>query len=150
MQTATIAGQICEAVSSIPHSVASAILFYIQKVWPVLWPTYFLVMVACLSSWIYIEIKYRYGDWHYPTKNGFSPTFNSFLGVVVFSFFEGLMYGLFNLITWATAYCIPWLNGLYFIPFILTGVFLVKVGIWKELRLPSFGKRRKYRKYRRH
>jgi hypothetical protein len=137
-------GNLCEVISSIPKSVATAIWFYIQA----LWPTYFIAIILALVTWVFIEIKGRYGNWHYPTKNGFSPVFNSFLGVITFSFFQGLMYALINLITWGTGYCIPWLNGLYLLPFVLTGLFLVKTGIWVELRSP-FRRKKKYGVFKR-
>lgn len=138
MENIAIAGQICELASSIPHSIAAAIVTWVQ----LLWPKYIVIIFTVLTGWVFFEIKTRNGTWHYNSKNGFSPQFNSFIGAGTFAIFQGLMYGLFNLFTWGGAYCIPWLTALYLIPFGLTAWFLVDIaGFWVE-------KRHAYKNYR--
>jgi len=136
----------CSAIGSqIPKSVSGLAWEIITR----LWPWYWLGIILLLGAWIFFEIKTRYGNAHYNSKNGFSPPFNSFVGSGTYLGLQALVYLLFTLIFGDAAYCIPWSYAMHLIVFASTGHILHEIGFWPELRIfktqrPKWKKKKRF------
>ena len=135
---------ICSAITaSAPHSTASILWGVITALWPWRW----LLIVMGIICWVVFEITTRNGTVHYNSENGFSPSFNRFVGAGTYVGFQALVYLLLELIFGEGIYCIGWPFALHVIVFGSTGLFLHAIGFWPYLVEP--GTRRKYRRKRR-
>jgi hypothetical protein len=127
---------------SSPALTANAFLW---KIIVFLWPWYWFVIVVILIVWVIWEIQTRNGTAHYNSRNGFSPTFNRFVGSGSYFGIQALLYLLFNKLFGEMVYCYIWPFPVHAVVFISTGLMLHISGFWPYLKEP--GSRRWYKKF---
>jgi hypothetical protein len=141
----SILKDVCSVLTmSVPNSLASWMWKFIADLWPWCWSA----IIICLCIWVVVELVTRDGSAHYNSQNGFSPTFNRFIGSGVFLFFQWLSYFLLHLIMGDGVYCLWWPYALHLFVFGFTGIFLFTIGFWSYLRLPSLTRRKNNRRSR--
>lgn len=117
----------CKQIFSSGQASPTAMLWHvIATVWSGHWPW----IVAVLIIWIIFEFFTRNGTAHYNSKNGFSPTFNTVIGSLVYFLFQTLAYFLLTLIFGSGIYCTPLPYIVHPIIFYLTWRFLIKIKFW--------------------
>jgi hypothetical protein len=83
-----------------------------------------------LVLWVIFEIFTRDGRWHYNSKNGFSPSFNRFIGSGAYLLFQaGTIYLLVTFFG-SGIYCTPLPYIIHLIIFGLTKLFLLAIKFW--------------------
>ena len=136
---------ICSLVSaSIPHTMAGIL----WKIVTTLWPWYWLLIGVSLVVWIAFEITTRYGTAHYNSENGFSPTFNRFVGSGTYLGLQTGAYFLLKLIFGDGIYCLSWPYALHLVVFASTGLLLNLIGFWPYLIEPGGRSKRRWKKKR--
>jgi hypothetical protein len=131
----------CSAIGNLPGTFISGIWYAISQ----LFSNYWRFIIPTTVIWIIWESLFRYKH-SYNSKNGFTPTLNSFVGGGVFFIFESLIQLFFNFLFGKITSCVLLLiEPLYLAPFIATGYFLHKIGFWPYWRLP-WDKKRGYRR----
>jgi hypothetical protein len=134
---------ICKAISASVVSSASA---FVWNVITLLWPWYWLWISILLVAWVAWEIATRHGTSHYNSENGFSPTFNRFVGSGTYLGLQGLLFFFFKVFLGEIVYCMIWPYAVHLIVFLSTGRLLHLSGFWP--RLEQAGRRRRWRKYK--
>lgn len=132
---------ICSAISASPSSSPSGFLWAIIVS---LWPWYWLWISLLIIAWVTFEIQTRNGTVHYNSKNGFSPSFNRFVGSGTYLGLQTLLYLLFKLILGEAVYCMVWPWMVHALVFLSTGLLLHLAGFWPYLKEP--GKKRRSKK----
>jgi len=127
-----LTGDICQALA-IP--VASSISSFIWQVILFLWPWHWLWIVLAITAWVIWEIITRDGTAHYNSKNGFSPSFNSFIGSGLYWGIQAIVLLLFEKFLGVSAYCtsLPYVAHISIL--VLVYLFLHGIGFWPEFRL---------------
>ncbi len=131
----------CQELSSIPKSFASGLWYGIQH-----WPWHFVSLVGIITLWVIIEIATRYGTLWFHSENGFTPTFNRFVGAGTYIGLQALILGIFALIS-SSVYCTPWPYVLHLLVFIGTSKLLNKIGFWVYEKKPIIRKKRYWKRY---
>lgn len=108
--------------------------YYIWKVITFLWPWYGLIIILALGLWITFEIYTRHGNVHYNSDNGFSPTFNRFVGSGTYLGLQTILYFLFSFIFSDAIYCYIWPFAIHLVIFLSTGLLLHLSGFWPKLK----------------
>lgn len=103
-----------------------------------LWSMYWHYLLPALDIWVIYEVLTRFGSAHYNSENGFSPTFNRFVGSGTYLAFQGLIYAIIHWIFGDNAYLHVWAYAVHLCVFVYTGLFLNAIGFWAYLRLPRF------------
>ena len=122
----------CGIMSS---TVKSAAAWFWQIV-IALWPWYWLWIAVGLIAWVFFEIVTRNGNWHYNSKNGFSPTFNIVVGSGTYLLLQSLLHFILKKFLGDAAYCQPWAYLIHFFVFMSTGGLLYLTGFWVYWKLP--------------
>jgi len=138
-------GDICSIVSIPFASSASSFLWQIIYT---LWPWYWLVILIFLFIWIAWEILTRNGTFHYNSKNGFSPSFNRFVGSGTYTGLQALLLLSFEKLFGDSVYCMVWPYEIHLVVFISSGLLLHLSGFWPYLWEPSGRRYHKKRYYR--
>jgi hypothetical protein len=110
-----------------------------------LWSWYGALIFLFILVWIIVEILTRNGNFHYNSKNGFSPYFNCFVGSGTYLLIQTMFFLLLTKIFGGAVYCLFWPVPVHILFFCLTGLFLHKTGFWPYLK--RIGKKRNYKKY---
>ncbi len=133
-------GTICSIVSI---TLASSINSFLWQLISFIWPWKWLWILGIFLSWIIWELRTRNGISHYNSANGFSPTFNKFVGSGTYIMLQSATLLFFVNFFGEFAYCmrIPYI--IHLLIFLSTGYFLHKIGFW-----PHWNKPRIYRKRR--
>lgn len=131
----------CSAITASSSTSGSA---FAWKIITSLWPWHWLWISLALILWIIFEIKTRNGTAHYNSENGFSPTFNRFVGSGTYLGLQTLLFLIFKLIFGEGAYCMTWPHAVHAIVFMSTGLLLHLSGFWPYLKEP-----RRKRRFRR-
>jgi hypothetical protein len=126
-------GLFCQIMAPSVKSIAGTFWDFVVALWPWGW----ILIVPSFAIWIAFEIATRNGNWHYNSKNGFSPTFNIFVGSGTNLLIQSLTHGFLSGIFGDLAYCNPWASVLHIFIFIATGVLLNVTGFWVYLKLPN-------------
>ena len=129
----------CDLLSPITKSLASWLWTFIQALWPWHW----LWILVVLIGWVVFEILTRNGAAHYNSENGFSPTFNRFVGSGTYLGVQAFLLLLLPKILGAAAYCFPTPYIIHSILFLSTGLLLHLTGFWPYLKEPGGRRRRK-------
>ncbi len=103
-----------------------------------LWSTYWAYILPAFTIWVIYEVLTRFGSAHYNSDNGFSPSFNRFVGSGTYLAFQGLVCAILQCIFGDSAYLHAWPYAIHVIVFASTGLFLNAVGFWVYLRSPRF------------
>ena len=135
-------GEMCQVIAM---STAPSLSSFVWRGILYLWPWKWILIVLAIGGWTAWEIVTRNGNYHYNSKNGFSPTFNSFVGSGTFLLFQSVLLLVFEKIIGGNIYCMVWPYVVHLFIFISTGLFLHFIGFWPELRIFNTKKRR--RKY---
>lgn len=143
MNTTFSIGNICSALSDSAVSSFSAMIW---KIIVYLWPWKWLAIVVLISVWILFEIKTRFGTFHYNSENGFSPSFNRFVGSGSYLGLQTLLFVVLKLIFGNIVYCFSWSYALHVLVFVSTGILLNVSGFWPYLKEPGHRRKRKYRR----
>jgi hypothetical protein len=133
---------VCSAISIPLSSSASS---FIWGVIHFLWSWYGIWIFVILSVWTIVELFTRNGQFHYNSENGFSPTFNIFVGSGLYWGIQSLLLILLEKLFGESVYCLIWPYPVHIVIFLLTGLILHVTGFWPYLKEP--GMRRSYRKY---
>jgi hypothetical protein len=138
MTTSTLSlfSAICKPIAPEIQSLASAFWQFIMALWPWHW----MWIAPLLLGWIIFEIATRNGNWHYNSKNGFSPAFNIVVGSGTYLLIQTLTYFLLKLALGDAAYCNPIAYFVHIFTFISTGGLLFFSGFWVYWKFP--GRRR--------
>ncbi len=142
VDTLNIVGQMCSA------STAKVVATTHQFLWKLIvtfWPWQWFLIVTTITVWTIIEILTRNGTFHYNSENGFSPSFNRFVGTGTYAGFQGLFYLLLTTIFGGWIYCFIFPIVLHIIIFRLTGIFLNKIGFWTRVESPK--RKPRWRRY---
>ena len=115
-----------------PQTLAGQLWWFVTTTWFMFWP-YILTFII---SWILWELVTRNGGVHYNSENGFSPTFNRFVGSGVLLLFQTAIYGLLTKLFGNDVYMHVWSYSVHIVGFLATGLFLNLVGFWKYWKLP--------------
>lgn len=94
------------------------------------WGAYWLYILIGLTLWVIFELVTRHGGVHYNSSNGFSPTFNRFVGSGVYLLFDALVIFILIKIFGQMVYCNPWTYPIHAINFGLTWLLLWLTGFW--------------------
>jgi hypothetical protein len=139
------AGDVCSMISV---SAVSSVSAFLWQVILFLWSWHWIPIFLALTAWVIWEIITRNGTVHYNSDNGFSPSFNRFVGSGTYLGFQTIVFLIFKLVIGNTAYCLVLPYFIHLIVFISTGLFLHLIGFWPYLWEP---RRRHYNKgyYRR-
>ena len=125
-------GAVCSLINDIPGTFISSVWFWISYGFS----NYWYVIIPALVLWVIFEIVTR-NTHSFNSDNGFTPTFNSFVGGGVFLGFESLIHFVLNLLVGNSAECgLIWINSFYLIPFVSTSLFLNAIGFWSYMRIP--------------
>jgi len=138
-------GNICSIISVPFASSASSFLWQIILL---LWPWYWLGIFLFLITWIIWEIITRNGTAHYNSKNGFSPSFNRFVGSGTYAGLQALVYLFFEKFFGDSVYCMVWPYEIHLVVFLSSGLLLHLSGFWPYLWEPSGQRYHKKRHYR--
>lgn len=131
-------GQICSIISDTAISSLSDLLWTAIKY---LWPWYWLLIILALTAWVIFELKTRYTTTSFRSKNGFTPTFNRFVGSGTYFGTQTLIFLVLTTLLGNYVYCLKWPVVLHLLTFYSSGKFLNYIGFWVYLKEP--GKRRK-------
>ena len=123
----------CQLAEPVAKSTAGMIWSVITF----LWPWYWLAIVIGLVLWIVLEIITRNGAVHYNSENGFSSSFNRFVGSGSNLLIQSILVLVLDKIFGDVVYCNPLSYILHTLAFILTGISLCLTGFWVYLKLPS-------------
>lgn len=129
----------CEVAT---FSFTQSISYYIWTIITTLWPWYWLLIVIVLGLWVTFEIYTRHGIAHYNSDNGFSPTFNRFVGSGTYLGLQTVLYFLFSFIFSDAIYCYIWPFAIHIVIFLSTGLLLHLSGFWPTLKRPKLRKRK--------
>ena len=139
-----LSGDICQAIA-IP--TASSISAFIWQAVLFLWPWNWIWISLIIIGWIFWEIATRNGNSHYNSKNGFSPSFNIFVGSGLYWGIQAILLLIFEKVFGRLAYCIPLPYAVHASILVLSALFLHWIGFWPELRFFK-NRRRNYSKKR--
>jgi len=132
MNNPQLFGEACSLIGSIPHTTIS----YIWKAISYVFSNYWYIVVPILIIWIIIEIITR-NTHGYNSGNGFTPTFNSFIGGGIYYISNALISLILNFLFGPITSCTTlWIGSFYIIPFITTALFLHWIGFWPYMRNP--------------
>lgn len=134
----------CSAFSDAFVSSLSDALWTIIKY---LWPWYGLLIVLGLATWIVWEIRTRFTTVNFRSQNGFTPSFNRFVGSGTYLGLQTLTFLILSTIFGNLVYCLKWPLVLHAFVFLSSGLLLNYIGFWVYLKEPG-QRRRKYRKKR--
>jgi hypothetical protein len=135
-------GEICSVASDMFVSSFSDALWTGIRY---LWPWYWLFIILALIAWVSWEIRTRYTTVSFRSQNGFTPTFNRFVGSGTYLGTQTLIFLILTSLLGTYVYCLKWPAALHLLTFLFSGWFLNYIGFWVYLKEP--GKRRKkYRK----
>ena len=115
-----------------PMTLAGQFWWLVTTVWSAYWP-YILVFIIGWTIW---ELITRNGGFHYNSENGFSPTYNRFVGSGVLLLFQMSIYAILTKLFGHEAYLQVWSYSVHIVAFLSTGLFLNLVGFWKYWKLP--------------
>lgn len=125
--TAKTFGEICSVVSDTAISSLSDFLWTAIKY---LWPWEWIAIVVCLGIWISFEIGTRYTTSSFRSKNGFTPTFNRFVGSGTYLLLQTITFLVLTSALGDLAYCYKWPAALHLLVFWLTHRLLIKIRFW--------------------
>ena len=120
------------------QSASGWIWFVIKSLWPWYW---FLISIL-LVAWVIYEIITRHGRSHYNSENGFSPSFNSFVGSGMYAVLQYFTHLVLDKFYGPVIYCKPWSYVIHIVIFLLTGGLLILSGFWVYWKLPGDRRRR--------
>jgi ABC-type nickel/cobalt efflux system permease component RcnA len=133
---------ICSAVSVVfVSSLSDALWTGIRY----LWPWYGFLIVLTLGTWIFWEIHTRFTTTSFRSQNGFTPTFNRFVGSGTYLGLQTLTFLVLSTAFGNLVYCLKWPLGLHALVFLSSGLLLKYIGFWVYLKETGL-KRRKYHK----
>lgn len=133
-------GEICSIVSDMfVSSFADALWTAIRY----LWPWYWLLIILALIAWVTWEIRTRHTTVSFRSQNGFTPTFNRFVGSGAYLGTQTLIFLILTSLLGNYVYCLKWPAALHLLTFFFSGWFLNYIGFWVYLKEPK--KSRKYR-----
>lgn len=124
---------ILQLIWSIPQSAAGWFWLIATTVWNAYWP----VILIGLTLWTLWELITRNGGFHYNSENGFSPTYNRFVGSGMYLLFQTGTYALLTKLFGNEIYAHAWPYGVHIVSFLSVGLFLNLVGFWKYWKLPN-------------
>ncbi len=133
-------------ICSIAQAVVTESIY--GRIWAIitfLWSWYGLLLFIGIVVWCVVEIYTRYGNFHYNSDNGFSPTFNRFVGSGTYLGFQTVLLFFFQVFFGPAVYCMPLPYAIHTVVFLSTGLFLHLIGFWPYLKEPGTRKRKKRR-----
>jgi hypothetical protein len=145
MSTSTL--DIMNILCQIVQPTAASLEAQLWKGITFLWPWYWVLILLVLGMWIAFEIVNRFGTAHYNSENGFSPTFNRFVGSGSYLFVHAVLLLCLSKLFGSGVYCGPTPYALHVFAFGVVGLTLHLSGFWPYLLEP--GVRRYHRKRRR-
>lgn len=113
-------------------TTAHAFWIIITTIWGSYWP----YIVVGLTIWVAIELVTRNGGFHYNSENGFSPTFNRFVGSGVLVLFQTAIFAIIHWLFGDDSYLRIWPYPVHIAGIFLTGLFLNLTGFWVYWKLP--------------
>ncbi len=104
-----------------------------MKIWEIInsLSAYYLFIILALFLWIIFELFTKNGTTHYNSVNGFSPTFNKFIGSGVYFLYFNLFLVIPVLIFGEIVYCITLPFITHLLIFFLVKITLLKLNFWK-------------------
>jgi len=132
---------ICSAASDVfVSSLSDALWTGIRY----LWPWYGFLIVLILGSWVVWEIRTRFTTVSFRSQNGFTPSFNQFVGSGTYLGLQTITFLILSTTFGNLVYCLKWPLGLHVAIFFISGLLLNYIGFWVYLKEPG-KKRKKYR-----
>jgi len=130
----TTLGEACSIASDMfISSFSDALWTTIRYLWPWYW---FLILIA-LGAWVIFEIRTRYTTVNYRSQNGFTPTFNRFVGSGTYLSLQTILFLILTTIFGTYAYCLKWPIALHLLIFLGSGLLLNYIGFWVYLKEPE-------------
>ena len=120
-------------IVGVPATLASGFWLIVTTIWNTYWP---FILIG-LTVWTLWELVTRNGGFHYNSENGFSPTYNRFVGSGMYLLFQTGTYALLTKLFGSEIYAHAWPYGVHIAAFISVGLFLNLVGFWKYWKLPN-------------
>lgn len=105
-----------------------------------LWPKYWVGIFAVIGIWTIFEIATRHGNLHRNSDNGFSKSFNCFVGSSTYLLLQLILSKILEAIFSAVIYCNPISYILHYLVFFLTGGLLFCTYFWAYWKIPFYGK----------
>lgn len=128
--------------------LASSASSFVWQIISALWPYNWIWITLLLIGWIIWELSTRNGTAHYNSQNGFSPSFNRFVGSGSYLGIQSLLILSFSKFFGDVAYCFIWPYSVHVLIFALTGLTLHLSGFWPYLMEP--GTKKSSKRYKRH
>ena len=91
------------------------------------WKCFLIIVLVIL--WIVLEI-FTKNSHYYNSENGFTSTFNKFIGASTYFWLQTIVYLILENIFSSLIYCLKWPYVLHIYIFILTGFILHVTGVW--------------------
>lgn len=120
-------------IIGVPQSIAGSFWFLVTTIWNA-FGVYILIFLFLWTVW---ELVTRNGGFHYNSENGFSPTYNRFVGSGFFLLFQTGTYTILTKLFGHEIYVHVWPYPIHIFAFLATGLFLNLVGFWKYWKLPN-------------
>jgi hypothetical protein len=124
-------GDICSLISI---STASSLSSFLWQSIVFLWPWHWIAIFLALVVWVTWEIVTRNGTAHYNSDNGFSPSFNRFVGSGAYLGFQALIFLILKIFFGDIIYCFVLPYFIHLAVFFLTGLILHLSGFWPYLK----------------
>lgn len=96
-----------------------------------LWSNYWPYIVLILTVIVVYELLTWNGNWHYNSRNGFSPSFNRLVGSGVFALYSAIFFAFIHFVFGDSVYLRQiWPYVVHAMAFPLTWITLRKIGFW--------------------
>jgi hypothetical protein len=138
MATSTPIIMLSQILAQVPAMLAQTTAHMFWTIVSTLWVAYWLYIVVGMTLWLIVELITRNGGLHYNSQNGFSPTFNRFVGSGVLILFQVGIYAIIRWVFGDDSYLQVWPYPVHIAGFFLTGLFLNLTGFWVSWKLPRF------------
>jgi len=129
MGTTTIFAQnfLPQLLAATGKSTAGFFWQMVTALWSSYWP-YILLLLVIIAVY---EILTWNGNWHYNSRNGFSPGFNRLIGSGVFLLYSTIIFAFIHFVFGDNVYLEQyWPYVVHALAFPLTWLSLRKVGFW--------------------
>jgi hypothetical protein len=127
-----------ELLGQIVGATAKSTAGFFWELITTFWSAHWLLISLILVGWLVFEIATRNGGAHYNSRNGFSPSFNKFVGSGTYLLLQAIVYACLRFFFGDTVYTHLWPYGLHLLAFISAGLLLNLTGFWVYWKLPKF------------
>jgi hypothetical protein len=134
-------GNMCQACSI---ALSSSLSSFVWQIISFIWPWHWIWITIILFGWIIWELITRYKDVHYNSANGFSPTFNKFVGSGSYLLTQTILFMILNSAYGEMVFCFRLTYVLHAASISIVGLTLHFSGFWPYLSEPGRKRVRRY------